>query len=49
MELWDDTEVGFAGLLAWVLYCWKLNGKFVVQRPFKRWITADKCIQAVLT
>lgn len=44
-----DTKVGFAGLLAWVLYCWKLNGKFVVQRPVKRWITADKGSQTVLT
>lgn len=44
-----DTQVGFAGLLAWVLYRWKLNGKFVVQRPVKRWIAADKCSQTVLT
>lgn len=42
-----DTKVGFAGLLA--LYHWKLNGKFVVQRPAKRWITADKFSRAVLT
>lgn len=43
------TEVGFAGLLAWILYLWQLNGKSVVQRPVKRWITADECSQTVLT
>lgn len=40
------TEVMFAG---WVLYRWKSNGKFVVQRPVKRWIAAAKHSQTVLT
>lgn len=28
---------------------WKFNGNCMVQRPVKRWITADKQSQAVLT